>query len=64
MKGTITVGNKATVWDGEIVGLEGALRMVGNTPVLLLTNSRAAIQAVQKAGGGVLLGRDFFFFFL
>ena len=26
------------------------MRMVGNTPVLLLTDSRAAIQAVQKAG--------------
>ena len=50
MKGTMTVGRKATVWDGEIAGLEGALRMVGNTPVLLLTDSRAAIQAVQKAG--------------
>ena len=50
MKGTMTVGRKATVWDGEIAGLEGALRMVGSTPVLLLTDSRAAIQAVQKAG--------------
>ena len=50
MKGNITVGSKATVWDGEIAGLQGALRMVGNTPVLLLTDSRAAIQAVQKAG--------------
>ena len=50
MKGTIMVGQKATVWDGEIAGLEGAFRMVGSTPVLLLTDSRAAIQAVQKAG--------------
>ena len=49
-KGTMTVGQKATVWHGEIAGLEGALRMVGNSPVLLLTDSRAAIQAVQKAG--------------
>ena len=50
MKGIMTVGRRATVWDGEIAGLEGALRMVGNAPVLLLTDSRAAIQAVQKAG--------------
>ena len=46
----MTVGRKATVWDGEVAGLEGALRMVSCTPVLLLTDSRAAIQAVQKAG--------------
>ena len=50
MKGTITIGHKATVWDGEIAGLEGALRIVGNAPVLLLTDYKAAIQAVQKAG--------------
>ena len=78
-RGAMTVGRKATVWDGEIAGLEGALSMIGNTPVLLVTDSGVAIQTVQKAGKkGIdrtrglaevvrrLAGKDkehFFFFF-
>ena len=48
-KGAVTVGRSTTVWDGEIAGLEGALRMIGNALGLLLTDSRTAIQAVQRA---------------
>ena len=41
----------ATVWDGEIAGLERGLNATDRrSRVLLLADSKAAIQAVQKAG--------------
>ena len=33
-----------------VCGIEGALRMVGNVPVLILADSRAALQAIKVAG--------------
>ena len=48
----IRVGDRATVWDGEIAGLERGIQAARNRDwkVLLLTDSKAAIQATQKAG--------------
>ena len=48
----IRVGPMATVWDGEIVGLERGTRAAGNRDwdILLVTDSRAAIQATKNAG--------------
>ena len=47
----IRVGERATVWDGEIAGLERGIKAAGNRDwkILLLTDSKAAIQATQKA---------------
>ena len=42
-RGGVPVGPKATVWDGEIAGIEGALRIVNKAPVLILTDSRAML---------------------
>ena len=50
VRGGVAVGGRATVWDGEVAGMEGALRVVGNNPVLILSDSQAAIMAVRKAG--------------
>ena len=48
----IRVGPMATVWDGEITGLERGTKAAGNTDwdILLLTDSRAAIQATKNPG--------------
>ena len=48
----IRVGPRATVWDGEIAGLERGAKAAGNRDwdILLLTDSRAAIQATKNAG--------------
>ena len=48
----IRVGPMATVWDGEITGLERGTKAAGNRDwdILLLTHSRAAIQATKNAG--------------
>ena len=50
IRGGVAVGGRATVWDGKVAGTEGALRAVGNDPVLILSDSQAAIVAVKKAG--------------
>ena len=45
------VGSQATVWDGEVAGLERGLVSSGEHPrVVLLSDSKAALQAVRKAG--------------
>ena len=46
------VGTMATVWDGEITGMKMGLRAAGNTKekVIILSDSKAAIQAVINAG--------------
>ena len=49
-RGGVAVGGRATVWDGEIVGMELALKAMGGKPVLILSDSRSAIMAVKKAG--------------
>lgn len=49
-RGGVASGVKATVWDGEIAGMELALEAVGSNLVLIQSDSRAAIKAVKKAG--------------
>ena len=48
----VRVGMMATVWDGEITGMKLGLRAAGNTEekVIILSDSKAAIQAVINAG--------------
>ena len=50
VRGGGVVGSWATVWDGEVAGMEGALKAAGNDTVLILSDSQAAIMAVRKAG--------------
>ena len=40
----------ATVWDGEVVGIEDRIRNCPRGPVWILSDSRAAIAAVVNAG--------------
>ena len=48
MEGSINLGKFATVWGGEIGGIEGALRnALEGRDILILTDSQAA---VRKAG--------------
>ena len=47
------VRNVATVWDGEVAGMAGSLARVGpnrKQRILILTDSKAAIVAVRRAG--------------
>ena len=45
------IGNVATVWDGEVVGMaEGLASVRRGMRVLILADSKAAISAVRKAG--------------
>ena len=47
------IGNVATVWDGEVAAMAGGLTKVrrdGEQKVLMLTDSKAAIATVKKAG--------------
>ena len=46
------MGPVATVWDGEIAGLERGIKAAGNRDwdILLLTDSKAAIEATKNAG--------------
>ena len=48
----VRVGTRATVWDGEITGMKMGLRAADNTDekVIILSDSKAAIQAVINAG--------------
>ena len=48
----VRVGTMATVWDGEITGMKMGLKAAGNTneKVIILSDSKAAIQAVINAG--------------
>ena len=48
----VRLGTVATVWDGEITGMKMGLKAAGNTDnkVIILSNSKAAIQAVINAG--------------
>ena len=50
-QGGVTLGKLATVWDGEICGVRGALEDAPcETIVQMLSDSQAAIVAVKKAG--------------
>lgn len=46
------VGTRATVWDGEIEGTKEAISHCADGPVLLLSDSQAAIQAIIIARKG------------
>ena len=48
----VRVGTMATVWDGEITGMKMGLSAAGNAEekVIILCDSKAAIQAVINAG--------------
>jgi len=49
--GGTTLGKLATVWDGEVCGVRGALEDAPrDSNVLILSDSQAAIAAVKKAG--------------
>ena len=49
--GGATLGKLATVWDGEVCGVRGALEDApSETNILILSASQAAIAAVKKAG--------------
>jgi len=49
--GEVTLGKLATVWDGEVCGVRGALEDApSESNVLILSDSQAAIAAVKKAG--------------
>ena len=45
----MAVGSVATVWDGEIAGMRLELESVPVSPVLVLSDSQAAIASVQNA---------------
>jgi len=47
----VTLYKLATVWDGELCGVRGALEDApSESNVLILSDSQAAITAVKKAG--------------
>jgi len=49
--GGLTLGKLATVWDGEVCGIRGALEdALSEANVLILSDAQAAIAAVKKAG--------------
>ena len=51
IQGGVTLGKLATVWDGEVCGVRGALEGAPNEAnVLILSDSQAAIAAVKNAG--------------
>ena len=45
----MAVGSVAIVWDGEIAGMRSALESVAVSPVLVLSDSQAAIASVRNA---------------
>ena len=47
--GSVALGSCATVWDGEVAGIRQALRIMPEGDLLVLSDSKAAIQAVVKA---------------
>ena len=49
--GGVALGKIATVWDGEVCGVRGALEGApSETNVIILSDSQAEIAAVEKAG--------------
>ena len=47
--GSVTVGNIATVWDGEVAGIPQALRMAPDVDILVLSDLTAALRAIKQA---------------
>ena len=48
-EGCELVGSVATVWDGEVAGMRLALESLPMVPLLVLSDSRAALAAVRSA---------------
>jgi len=49
--GRVVLGKVATVWDGEVCGMRGALEDPPNdSNILILSDAQAAVAAVKKAG--------------
>ena len=48
--GARRLGTGATVWDGEVAGIEDGIRNCPRGPVWILSDSKAAIAAVVNAG--------------
>ena len=48
-EGCVLVGSVATVWDGEIAGMRLALESLSVAPLLVLSDSEAALAAVRNA---------------
>ena len=46
--GLVAVGTVATVWDGEVAGMRLALESVAISPLLVLSDSQAAIASVDR----------------
>ena len=38
------------MWHRKVAGMEGALRAVGNKPVLIFSDSQAVIMALRRGG--------------
>lgn len=47
--GSVAVGTVATIWDWEIAGMRLVLDSVAVSPVLVLSDSQAAIASVRSA---------------
>ena len=47
--GSMAVGTVAAIWDGEVAGVRMALDSVPVCPVLVLSDSKAAIASVRNA---------------
>ena len=50
MRGGKRLGNKATVWDGEVTAIAKTLELSKGKRLLILSDSQAAIAAIVKAG--------------
>ena len=48
--GARRLGTGATVWDGEVAGIEDGIRNCPRGPVWILSDSKAAIAAVVNVG--------------
>ena len=44
--GSVAVGSIATVWDGEVAGIRQALRIAPEVDMLVLSDSKGALQAI------------------
>ena len=50
--GSVAVGSIATVWDGEVAGIRQALRVAPDVDLLVLSDSTAALRAINRAAEG------------
>ena len=50
--GSVAVDDVATVWDGEIAGIRQALRLAPDVDILVLTDLKTALMAIEKSANG------------